>query len=457
MKLDMGLNLKQVQKLLMTPQLKQAIEILQLNSYELNELITSELETNPMLEAYEDKEDIIEIYRELNKNSDLDKYNYSADDEERDDLSFENMVSTDTSLTDHLLFQLHITPLAKKIKEICKVIIYDLDSNGYLNDDVKKLSEDYNYSQEDVLAALNVVQSFDPPGIAARNLTECLMIQLKSKNMYDGVIKEIVENYLEEIADNKLSFIAKKLNVDIKEVQNAVDEIKKLNPRPGSSFSSYNDIKYVVPDAYIKKIDGDYVVLINESLYPGLRINKSYESILTATDDDNTKNTCQRQYKKYLSNKIQSAMWLIKSIESRRDTLYKVLSAIVKEQRSFFDREQKYIKPMNLKKIAEAVGVHESTVSRAVNGKYVDTPLGVFEIKYFFQSGIGNGDGEMFSQEMIKEMIKQLISEEDPQDTLSDQKIAEILSQKGVTISRRTVAKYREEMNIPSSSKRKRY
>lgn len=150
-------------------------------------------------------------------------------------------------------------------------------------------------------------------------------------------------------------------------------------------------------------------------------------------------------------------MWLIKSIESRRDTLYKVLSAIVKEQRSFFDREQKYIKPMNLKKIAEAVGVHESTVSRAVNGKYVDTPLGVFEIKYFFQSGIGNGDGEMFSQEMIKEMIKQLISEEDPQDTLSDQKIAEILSQKGVTISRRTVAKYREEMNIPSSSKRKRY
>ncbi|HHV74627.1 MAG TPA: RNA polymerase factor sigma-54 [Thermoanaerobacterium sp.] len=449
MKLDMGLNLKQVQKLLMTPQLKQAIEILQLNSYELNELITSELETNPMLEAYEDKEDVIEIYHELNKNSDLDKYNYSSDDEERDDLSFENMVSTDTSLTDHLLFQLHITPLTKKIKEICKVIIYDLDSNGYLNDDIKKLSEDYNYSEEDVLMALNVVQSFDPPGIAARNLTECLMLQLKSKNMYNGVVKEIVENYLNEIADNKLSLIAKKLNVDIKEVQNAVDEIKKLNPRPGSSFSSYNDIKYVIPDAYIKKIDGDYVVLINESLYPGLRINKSYESILTVTDDDNTR--------KYLSNKIQSAMWLIKSIESRRDTLYKVLSAIVKEQRSFFDREQKYIKPMNLKKIAEAVGVHESTVSRAVNGKYVDTPLGVFEIRYFFQSGIGNGDGEMFSQEMIKEMIKQLINEEDPQDTLSDQKIAEILSKKGVTISRRTVAKYREEMNIPSSSKRKRY
>ncbi|AEF16853.1 MULTISPECIES: RNA polymerase factor sigma-54 [Thermoanaerobacterium] len=449
MKLDMGLNLKQVQKLLMTPQLKQAIEILQLNSYELNELITSELETNPMLEAYEDKEDIIEIYHELNKNSDLEKYNYSSDDEERDDLSFENMVSTDTSLTDHLLFQLHITPLTKKIKEICKVIIYDLDSNGYLNDDIEKLSEDYNYSEEDIMTALNVVQSFDPPGIAARNLTECLMLQLKSKNMYNGVVKEIVENYLNEIADNKLSFIAKKLNVDIREVQNAVDEIKKLNPRPGSSFSSYNDIKYVIPDAYIKKIDGDYVVLINESLYPGLRINKSYESILTATDDDNTR--------KYLSNKIQSAMWLIKSIESRRDTLYKVLSAIVKEQRSFFDREQKYIKPMNLKKIADAVGVHESTVSRAVNGKYVDTPLGVFEIRYFFQSGIGNGDGEMFSQEMIKEMIKQLINEEDPQDTLSDQKIAEILSQKGITISRRTVAKYREEMNIPSSNKRKRY
>ncbi|MDI3476540.1 MAG: polymerase sigma-54 factor [Thermoanaerobacterium sp.] len=449
MKLDIGLNLKQVQKLMMTPQLKQAIEILQLNSYELNELITSELETNPMLEASEDREDIIDAYIEMNKNSDLDKYNYSSDDEEKDDYSFENIVYNETSLTDHLMFQLHITPLQKKLKEICKVIIYDLDSNGYLNDDVKKLSEEYKFNEADVLKALNIVQSFDPPGVAARNLNECLKLQLKSKNMYSGIIKEIIDNYLYEIADNKLAYIAKKLNVDIKEVQNAVDEIKKLNPRPGSSFSSYNDTKYVIPDAYIKKVNGDYIVLINESLYPGLRINKSYESILTATDDDNIK--------KYLSNKIQSAMWLIKSIESRRDTLYKVLSAIVKEQREFFDRVQKYIKPMNLKKIAEIVGVHESTVSRAINGKYVDTPLGVFEIKYFFQNGIENDDGEKFSQEMIKEMIKQLISDEDPKKTLSDQKIAEILVSQGITISRRTVAKYREEMNIPSSGKRKRY
>ncbi|MGF7400173.1 RNA polymerase factor sigma-54 [Thermoanaerobacterium thermosaccharolyticum] len=342
MKLDIGLNLKQVQKLMMTPQLIQAIEILQLNSYELNELITNELETNPMLEASEEREDIIDAYIEMNKNSDLDKYNYSSDDEEKDDYSFENIVYNETSLTDHLMFQLHITPLQKKLKEICKVIIYDLDSNGYLNDDVKKLSEEYKFNEADVLKALNIVQSFDPPGVGARNLNECLKLQLKSKNLYNGIIKEIIDNYLYEIADNKLVYIAKKLNVDIKEVQNAVDEIKKLNPRPGASFSSYNDTKYVIPDAYIKKVNGDYVVLINESLYPGLRINKSYESILTATDDDNIK--------KYLSNKIQSAMWLIKSIESRRDTLYKVLSAIVKEQREFFDRIQKYIKPMNLKK-----------------------------------------------------------------------------------------------------------
>lgn len=449
MKLDMGLNLKQVQKLMMTPELKQAIEILQLNSYELNELITNELETNPVLEAYEqEREDIIDAYIEMYRNSDFEKYNYSSDDEEKD-YGFENLVYSETSLTDHLMFQLHITPLQKNIKEICKVIIYDLDSNGYLNDDIKKLSDDYKFNVADVKKALNVVQSFDPPGVGARNLNECLKLQLKSKNLYNGIIKEILDNYLYEIADNKLVYVAKKLNVDIKEVQNAVDEIKKLNPRPGANFSSYNDIKYVTPDAYIKKVNDDYVILINESLYPGLKINKSYENILTATDDDSIK--------KYLSNKIQSALWLIKSIETRRDTLYKVLNAIVKEQREFFDREQKYIKPMNLKKIAEVVGVHESTVSRAINGKYVDTPLGLFEIKYFFQSGIGNNDGEKFSQEMIKEMIKQLINEEDPQKTLSDQKIAEILERKGIPVSRRTVAKYREELNIPSSGKRKRY
>ncbi|SNX54919.1 RNA polymerase factor sigma-54 [Thermoanaerobacterium sp. RBIITD] len=450
MKADLGLNLKQVQKLIMTPELKQAIEILQLNSYELNDLITTETENNPLLEIVEnDKDNMFETYMDIYKYNTLESSDYSGEDEEKDEIGFDNIISDRTSLMDHLMFQLHITPVPKKIREICKTIIYYLDSNGYLNENLKNIKETYKYNDRDIQEALSIVQTFDPPGIAARNLNECLKLQLISKNLYNGILKEIVDNYLSEVGDNRLSYVAKKLNTDIREIQKAVDEIKKLNPKPGANFSSYNDVRYVLPDAYIKKINDEYIVLINDSLYPGLKINKTYENILRQTDDDNIK--------KYLSSKMQSALWLIKSIESRRDTLYKVLKAIVNEQREFFERGQKYIKPMNLKQIADIVGVHESTVSRAINGKFVDTPLGVYEIKHFFQNGIKNNEGEKYSAEMLKELIKQFIDNEDSKKPLSDQKIVELMLKKNISISRRTVTKYREELNIPSSAKRKRY
>lgn len=450
MKAELGLNLQQIQKLIMTPELKQAIEILQLNSIDLNDLIIDEAEKNPILELVDDdKENVLDAYLSSYNKEDRYSVSYNKDDEEKDELDFDNIISNDTSLIDHLTFQLHITPVSKKIKEICKIIIYCLDSNGYLKESIEDICELYSINCDDAKKALDIIQSFDPAGVGARDLKECLKLQLISQNKYKSILKELVDNYLNDIADNKLNYLAKKLNKDIREIQNAIDTIKKLNPKPGANFVSYNDVKYVLPDAAIKKINGDYIVIINDTLYPTIKINNLYETILKNTDDENIK--------RYLGQKLQSALWLIKSIESRRDTLYKVIKAIIELQDEFFNKGPKYIKAMNLKQIADIVGVHESTVSRAINGKYVDTPFGTFELKYFFQNGIINNDGEKFSSRSIKDYIKQFIEKEDVKKPLSDSKITEMLKRKNIDISRRTVAKYREELNIPPSSKRKRY
>lgn len=269
-----------------------------------------------------------------------------------------------------------------------------------------------------------------------------------AEDNYKGLIKEFVDYHLNEIAEGKYSYLAKLYNVSLKEVQAAVDVIKRLNPKPGSSFSSTADVKYIVPDVQVVKRNGEYFVIVNDSLLPRLKINNYYQAILKSHDEE---------AKKYVSSKLQSAIWLIKGLESRRETLYKVVKAIVEIQKDFFERGVSYLKPMTQKQIADMVGIHESTVSRAINGKYVDTPRGLFKIKFFFQSGISNKNGSEFSAETIKNLIKKLIEEEDPKSPLSDQKIADILKEKNINISRRTVAKYREECNIPSTIKRRRY
>ncbi|MBE3592901.1 MAG: RNA polymerase factor sigma-54 [Thermoanaerobacter sp.] len=454
MRMEFELKLQQTQKLIMTPELKQAIEILQLNSLELNTLIEQELETNPLLE----KEEVIEedIY-ESNDFTELAKYIREteermyyddSDDEEIEEVNYENFVSTKPSLTDHLLFQLHITPVSPKIQKICEYIIFSLSPSGYLREDIKDIAEILECTEEEVLEGLSIVQSFDPPGIAACNLQECLKLQLLAQDSYKGIVKELVDYHLEEIAEGKYSYLAKLYNISLKEVQQAVDFIKKLNPKPGSSFSSTADVRYIVPDVEVIKREGEYFVIVNDSVTPKLKINNYYHSILNSHDEE---------AKKYINSKLQSAMWLIKSLESRKETLYKVVKAIVELQRDFLDKGINYLKPMTQKQIADIVGIHESTVSRAINGKYVATPRGLFELKFFFQSGISNKNGNEFSAETIKNIIKKLIEEEDPTNPLSDQKIADILKEKNINISRRTVAKYREECNIPSTIKRRRY
>lgn len=451
MKMDFDLKLQQTQKLIMTPELKQAIEILQLNAIELNDLIENEIETNPVLEKDDihDENDIYELYKYIKGFNDDNIYGYNKDDEEKDEVTYENFISLKPTMVEHLLFQLHITPVSEKLEKICEYIIFSLSPSGYLKESIKDIALYLGCSEKDVLKALKIVQSFDPPGIGARDLKECLKLQLVASGKYNELVKELIENYLNEIAENKYALLSKKLNVSITEIQSAVDLIKKLNPKPGSNFAANNDVKYIVPDVFVIKRDGEYVVIMNDSLFPKLKFNSHYQQIVENSDDEVAK--------RYISSKLQSAMWLIKSIESRRETLYKVVKAIVDLQKEFFDKGIGYLRPMTQKQVADIVGVHESTVSRAANGKYVETPRGLFEIKYFFQSGISNKNGHELSSESIKNLIKKLIEEENSQKPLSDQKIADILNERDINISRRTVTKYREELGIASTSKRRRF
>jgi len=317
MRMEFDLKLQQTQKLIMTPELKQAIEILQLNALELNELIQQELENNPLLEREEVEEDIYVVdVKELAKSiREMEERMYygDSDDEEMDEFNYENFVSAKPGLSDHLLFQLHITPVPTRIRKICEYIIFSLTPSGYLKEDVREIAQMLECTEEEVLEALTVVQSFDPPGVGARSLQECLRLQLISQGNYKGIIKELVEKHLEDIAEGRYSYLAKLYNVSAKEVQKAVDAIKKLNPKPGSVFAPEAE-GYIVPDVEVIKRDGEYLVLVNDSNIPRLRINSYYYSILESSDEE---------AKKYITSKLQSAMWLIKSIESRKETLYK--------------------------------------------------------------------------------------------------------------------------------------
>lgn len=466
MRLGFNLNIEQIQKLVMTPELKQAIQILQFNSYELNQFIGDQLLTNPVLDLDPSRNS------ELNKkqNSEKDKktqkeevdwkeYFKEYDDisykqinyhKDKDEVSFEQFLSADITLTEHLLFQLQFAILNNRYKHIARYIIESLNVNGYLTTSISEIAKYFHVSESTVENILAIIQTFDPPGVAARNLRECLLIQVKQKGIQDRKIITVISEHLDDVAENRLANISKELNISTKEVQEITDFIKKLEPKPGRVFSSGDEIKYITPDVTVEKIDGEYMILVNDTTAPRLSISSYYRSMLIHEDKDS--NTS-----KFLTGKLNSAMWLIKSIEQRRQTIYNVVKAIVDYQIEFFEHGKKHLKPLTLKQIADELGIHESTVSRAVNGKYMQTPRGVFEIKFFFTSGVSNQQGEGIASESIKSMIKEMVDHEDPRKPLSDQAISDQLKAKGINISRRTVAKYRDEMKILSSSKRKRF
>ncbi|TYP53266.1 RNA polymerase factor sigma-54 [Thermosediminibacter litoriperuensis] len=463
MQMNYSLTLSQTQKLLMTPELRQAITILQLSSVELYEYIEQELLNNPLLDKEEDDysgEEMKVETREKDKDTldweeylqecfDLDFLRYPREVREEES-SFENFVSAAPTLQEHLVMQLRLAPVSKKAFKIGEFLIGNLDKNGYLAVGVDEAAKILKVSEKEVEEVLKVIQSFDPPGIGARDLKECLLIQVEQKGIEHPKLRALIENHLKDLAEAKYTKIAEKLNISLSRVQELKDIVLTLDPKPARNFSSVNETQYIIPDAVIERVGSEYVIIMNDSVAPRLSINSYYRSLLLSEDKESLAS-------KFLTRKLESALWLIKSIEQRRITLYKVIRAIIDVQREFLDYGISGLKPLTLKQIADKIGVHESTVSRAINGKYVQTPRGVFELKFFFKNGLENVNGSTTSSETIKKMMKEMISREDPYNPLSDQKISDDLKKKGIIISRRTVAKYREELGIPSSAKRKRY
>lgn len=474
MRLGYDLTIEQSQKLVMTPELIQAIQILQFNTQELENYVEDQLLVNPILETssasaegdsdktsddfqvkaeeYQSKETNEFDWAEHFKEKEYDDISYKQWEynSDKNEYTYEQFVSSEITLTEHLMFQLQFAPIRKSCRQIGRYIIESLDENGYMTLSAEEIAKEMNSDLEKVQIVLDAIQSFEPAGVGARNLRECLLIQLAHQGNDNQLVREVVNNHLEDIAGNRLNNIAKALNVSVKEIQIVSDMIKALEPKPGRQFGSSSETRYIVPDVTVEKVDGEYIVTVNESSAPRLTISPYYQRMLIDSDKESN-------ISKFLTGRLNSALWLIKSIEQRKQTIYNVVSAVVKYQIDFFEEGPKHLKTLTLKQIADEVGIHESTVSRSINGKYMQSPRGIFEIKYFFTSGVSGNKGEGIASESIKTFIKEIVENEDPKAPLSDQIMVEILAERGIDISRRTVAKYRDEMNLPSSSKRKRF
>ena len=455
MKLSYGLTIEQTQKLTMTPELIQAIRILQFSTQELDSFVQEELLENPVLEIdgkrKDDKTIDIDIQEKIKEDyNDEESYKQWERSSDREEYSYEQFVSKEETLEDSLLLQLTFSKLKGYDLKIGRYIVEAIDENGYLTTPVEQIAAIFKTDSGKIDTILDVIQTFEPIGVGARNLKECLIIQLAAKGLLDEVTEYIILNHLEDLGNNKLNKIAKAVGIPVTQVQMVGDLIRTLEPKPGRSFAGGESVKYIVPDVFVEKMDDEYVVTNNESSVPHIMVSPYYNSLAREAKND-------EELSKYITDKFNAALWLIKSIEQRKKTIYNVANAVVQHQKEFFDKGSKYIKTLTLKEVADGIGMHESTVSRSVNGKYMQTPRGVFEIKYFFSGGITGQDGTGVSSNSIKTIIKEIIDGENPSKPYSDQDIVGILSEKGIEISRRTVAKYREGMNILSSSKRRRY
>ena len=461
MLMDFNLNLTQEQKLIMTQQMQLSIKLLQMSTYDLREYIEKEFSENPVLEAqYEDTKEVSKEqdrleYKELVKYLESDNYgsqSYGEYDEEG--ISPFTFISKPESLTDYLESQILELPIDEYMRSVCSYMVECLDQKGYLDIKKEELMNELDCSEETFNRALIVIQNLEPAGIGARDLKECLEIQLERKGEYDPIVKEIIDNHLDDLADNRYQVIAKDLDITPKKAQDYGDLIKTLEPKPSRGFYTGDEVGFIIPDAEIRKIDGEFFILMKDGVLPMLSVNPLYKDILKDSTND-------KEATEYVKEKIDKAMFLIKSIEQRKSTLHKVLQKILEKQKDYFEKGEKYLKPMTLKEIAEKLEMHESTISRAIRDKYILTSMGTIKIKDLFVNSISNkekSDGEEDVTVInIKKALEEVIKEEDKRKPLSDQAISEILKEKGIAISRRTVAKYREELGIKSSSKRKRF
>ncbi|MFC4782168.1 RNA polymerase factor sigma-54 [Eubacterium multiforme] len=458
MKMEYSINLTQEQKLVMTQEMQMSIKMLQMSVNDLREYIDKEYEENPILDIKDNGQEKSSIteekvmdkydYKEMIKYFEFDNYgaqSYGSYDD--DEVSPFNFISEKKSLKEYLHEQLLEISIDKYIKEIGDYIIENLDHRGYLECNLTDICEELNITLEKGEEVLKIVQDLEPYGIGARNIKECLLIQLDKLALDDDIMVEIVKNHLEDIADNKYVQLGKALNISPREAQRYGDVIKKLEPKPSRGFYTGDEVKFIIPDAAIREIDGEFIIIMNDSVLPRLSINKTYKQVINK--DDNSKDS------EYVKEKLNKAIFLIKSIEQRRSTLYRVLEKIIERQKEYLKKGNNYLKPMTLKEIAKELEVHESTVSRAIKDKYILLDRGTVRIKNLFTTSVSTANEDL-GVIKIKNRIKELFDSEDKKKPYSDQFIADKLKEEEMNISRRTVAKYREELGIKSSSKRKR-
>jgi len=474
MEMRMNLNLKMSQKLVMTPMLQQAIKLLPLARMELAQLIRQEIIENPVLEELleeENENDQENSQEEKEPNEDLTSDNEQSSDSQDQEIdwdsyfqgnidqgmsvesyterpSIESTHKKEANLADHLMWQLDLSVDSDLDKFIGSCIIGNIQNDGYLCADLKEIAEISQTDEENVLRVLKIIQGFEPAGVAARSLKECLMIQTRTLSDKNPYVEILIENYLERLEDRFLPKVASELKIDLEKVLDALKTIRNLCPKPGLLFSSER-VDYVVPDLVVVQTEKGYDVVLNDDGVPSLRISPYYHNLLKTTKEGQTK--------EYLEDKYRSALWLIKSIDQRRQTIYKVGKSIVKLQKNFLDDGLSYLEPMVLKDVAKDIEMHESTVSRITTNKYIDTPQGVFELKFFFHSGIKSYMGSAMSSIRVKNMIKEIINEENQSSPLTDDQMVEALMRKNAKIARRTITKYRKELNIPPASKRKKW
>ncbi|MBI5417923.1 RNA polymerase factor sigma-54 [Candidatus Poribacteria bacterium] len=453
----------------MNQMLRQAIDLLMLSNLELVQKIEQEMVANPLLEEIIDTatqnvsidtvEEKIDNQKTDSKMDDEDYLvwkDHLEDDssyksgtyEQKEESNYEEYTTRKASLQDHLLWQLDMIKLPYHEYKIGELIIGSLNHDGYFASSIEELAQSLNISHQEVEKILKIIQKFDPLGVAAAKLQECLYIQVRELYPTDKFLHNMIQNYFEDICERRFQKIAQELNIDTEKVHKYFELITALEPKPGRQYSS-ELIKYVVPDVIIKKEDDNYVVIVNDNYLPRLRINEYYKKILQKSDT--------QEIKKYLKQKLDSAAWLLNSIDQRKSTLFKVVTQIVEHQKKFLDKGILHLKPLSLSDIALQVGMHESTISRVTTNKYAETPMGIFELKYFFVRGMENIFGEDISTARIKDKIRTIVENENKSKPISDQKIVEVLKQEGLNIARRTVTKYREEMNILASSKRKSF
>ncbi|MBC5997076.1 RNA polymerase sigma-54 factor [Romboutsia ilealis] len=449
MNFNNGIELTQSQKLIMTANLRQSLEVLNMNRMELESEIVKELESNPLLDAEKNSEINWEQYiKDMENSRSFNRFEnvFNGDSE----VNLENIIKSNSNIYDDLKFQISLYKLDNLERMVCEYIIDSLDEDGYLNISDYEIIESLNIDVETFEECMHKVQNLEPSGVAARNLEECLIIQINNHGIFDEILESIIKQDLKLIASNKYKDICKKYKITLQECKRFAELIKDLNPKPCEGyFNSSKESIYVQPDVIVEKIEDEFIAYLNERDSYKLKINNFYKEVLKNSQAD-------KDAKDFIKERLNSALSLIKNIDSRKSTILKIAEIILKKQEGFFNKGAKYINPMTMKEVAEELSCHESTISRGVNGKYMLTPFGTYEFKYFFNSSLENDNNEAISSASIKNMIRDKIKAEKKDKPLSDDKIAKLLKEEGINVARRTVAKYREELGILSSSKRKK-